>query len=203
MKSNTRFCIYAGLVPFVWFLFWVSVGGVLAPGYDLSSQHASELLGAGGMAALCVRIGVIGTGLAFIVFSIGVMALSRFRPAIGALGYFVFGCSMISNGIWPLGDPMHGLYAAGVLTMIAPALAHIELAHILGARRDYLLTAFVSVAGIVYLWLNLTGNDGSAFRGLTQRVFSSINSLWPFVVALKLLRQDGLALPTKAAAGAA
>lgn len=41
-----------------------------------------------------------------------------------------------------------------------------------------------------YLWLNLVGADPQGFRGLTQRVFSSINSLWPFLVALYLLRHD-------------
>lgn len=154
-----------------WFLFWVTLGGMLVPGYSALSQHASELLGAGGAGALCFRIGVIGAGVGFI-------------------GYAIFGCSMISNGIWPLGDPMHGLHALGLLTIIAPALAHLELGNMLASRRGYLVTAGVSVAGIVYLWLNLAGNDPQAFRGLTQRVFSSINSLWPCAVAWVLLKRE-------------
>ena len=184
-----RSAMIAGLIPLPWFLFWTALGGMLVPGYSSLSQHASELLGAGGSAALCMRINSFGSGLGFIVFALGLMALSPQRPAIGALCYFVFGCSRISNGIWPMGSPLHGLYATGVLNIIAPALAHIELRELLPSQRAYRLTALVSFCGILYLWLNLTGNDVDRYHGLTQRIFSSINSLWPFVVALSLLRR--------------
>lgn len=187
MKPLVRLAMIAGLVPLPWFLFWTALGGMLTPGYSALSQHASELLGAGGAAALCARINAFGSGLGFIAFALGLMALSPQRPAIGALCFFVFGCSRISNGIWPMGSPLHGLYAVGVMNIIAPALAHIELGGILRSRRAYWLTAFVSFCGFLYLWLNLTGNDVDAYRGLTQRVFSSINSLWPFAVSLAIL----------------
>jgi hypothetical protein len=188
VKPLVRLALIAGLVPLPWFLFWTAVGGMLAPGYGALSQHASELLGAGGGAALCARISAFGSGLGFIAFALGLMRLSRQRPAIGAICYLVFGISRIAGGIWPMGSPLHGLYMVGILNIIAPALAHIELDGLVRARRFYRLTAFVSVAGIVYLWLNLTGNDVDVYRGLTQRVFSSINSLWPFVLALAVLR---------------
>jgi hypothetical protein len=57
----------------------------------------------------------------------------------------------------------------------------------------------VSVAGIVYLWLNVVGADPEGYRGLTQRVFSSINSLWPFLVALYLVRRGASAMQTQPA----
>jgi len=57
----------------------------------------------------------------------------------------------------------------------------------------------VSIAAVVYLWLNLVGADPQGFRGLTQRLFSSINSLWPFLVALYLLRRGPSALQTQPA----
>jgi len=184
-----RLAMIAGLVPLPWFLFWTACGGMLVPGYSALSQHASELLGAGGGAALCARLSAFGSGLAFIAFALGLMALSPQRPALGALCYLLFGVSRISGGIWPMGSPMHGLYAIGVMNIIAPALAHIELDGLLRARRAYRLTAFVSFCGFLYLWLNLTSNDPDAYRGLTQRIFSSINSLWPYTVALAVLRR--------------
>ena len=189
VKPSVRLAMILGLVPMPWFLFWTAVGGMLVPGYSALSQHASELLGAGGGAAICARINAFGSGLGFIAFALGLMRLSPQRPAIGALCYLVFGVSRISGGIWPMGGPLHGLYMVGILNIIAPALAHIELGAMVRSRRLYRLTAFVSFSGIVYLWLNLTGNDVDAYRGLTQRVFSSINSLWPFVVGLALLRR--------------
>ncbi|CAM0125036.1 Transmembrane protein [Stenotrophomonas geniculata] len=54
--------------------------------------------------------------------------------------------------------------------------------------------SMLSIAGIVYLWLNVVGADPDGFRGLTQRLFSSINSLWPFLVALYLLRRGSSVL---------
>src|SRR5206468_10702062 len=96
MKSSSRILTAAGLVPLFWFLLWVTLGGMLVPGYSAVSQHSSELLATGGAAAFCLRLGVIGAGLAFIFFSFGLMSLSSKRPAIGAIGYFVFGCAMIS-----------------------------------------------------------------------------------------------------------
>jgi hypothetical protein len=56
------------------------------------------------------------------------------------------------------------------------------------------VTAVVSIASIAYLWLNVVGADPDGFRGLTQRLFSSINSLWPFLVALYLLRRGSSVL---------
>jgi hypothetical protein len=52
------------------------------------------------------------------------------------------------------------------------------------------VTVFTSPAGVVYRWLNLTGNDPQSYRGLTQRVFSAITSLWPAVIAVYLLRGE-------------
>jgi hypothetical protein len=197
MKFSARFCLYAGLVPLCWFLFWVTLGGMVVPGYSALSQQASELLATGRDGAFCLRVGAIGAGLAYIGFAFGVFSLSSRRPAIGAISYLVFGFSMISNGIWPMGSPMHGLYSIGLLSIIAPALAHIELGKTLRSRRDYFVTAFVSVAGFVYLWLNVTGNDVKAFSGLTQRVFSSINSFWPFWTALAGLKVEKAASVTR------
>ncbi|QNG86238.1 hypothetical protein IMCGPPIG_01736 [Stenotrophomonas maltophilia] len=57
----------------------------------------------------------------------------------------------------------------------------------------------MSIASIVYLWLNVVGVDPEGYRGLTQRVFSSLNSLWPFLVGLYLLRRDSSALKAQAA----
>jgi hypothetical protein len=95
---------------------------------------------------------------------------------------------MISNGLWPMGSPLHGLYAVGILNLIAPALSLLELRSLRDRTIPYAATVLASLAGIVYLWLNLTGNDPEGYRGLTQRVFSSINAGWPAVIAGSLLR---------------
>lgn len=199
VSRRSRLLLCAGLVPLPWFLFWTSVAAVLAPGYNALAQHASELLQAPALASICGRIAAIGSGVGFVTFSIGVWRESGRRIAVGAICWLVFGISMLTNGLWPMGHPMHGFYTIGIANIIAPAMSHIELSAWSANRRAYAVTAAVSVAGIVYLWLNVVGADPEGFRGLTQRVFSSINSLWPFLVALYLLRRGSSALKAEPA----
>ena len=188
MSRQHRLLLAGGLLPLPWFLLWTTIGALFSADYSPLSQHASELLQAPGFASLCIRIAAIGSGLGFVAFSVAVWRVSGRRIAVGAACWMVFGVSMLTNGLWPLGHPMHGFYAIGIANLIAPALAHIELGAWSRNPKAYAITAFVSVAGIVYLWLNLVGVDPQGFRGLTQRVFSSINALWPFLVALYFLR---------------
>ena len=44
-------------------------------------------------------------------------------------------------------------------------MSHIELSAWSANRRAYAVTAMVSIAGIVYLWLNVVGADPEGFRG--------------------------------------
>nr|WP_262920365.1 DUF998 domain-containing protein [Stenotrophomonas maltophilia] len=191
---RNRLLLSAGLLPLPWFLFWTSVAALFAPGYNPLAQHASELLQAPTLASICARIAAIGSGVGFVAFAIGTWRESGRRIAVGAICWLVFGISMLTNGLWPMGHPMHGFYTIGIANIIAPAMSHIELSAWSANRRAYAVTAMVSIAGIVYLWLNVVGVDPEGLRGLTQRLFSSINSLWPFLVALYLMRRDSSAL---------
>jgi hypothetical protein len=177
----------AGLVPLPWFLFWSSIAGALAPGYRALSQHASELTLQTGIPHTLLTVAAIGSGAAFVAFAIGLWLESGRILAVGALCWLLFGVAMISNGVWPMGSPLHGLYALGVANLIAPALSLLESAKLRDNSLAYGFTAFVSVAGVVYLWLNLIGADPQELRGLTQRIFSSINSLWPAAMAVLLV----------------
>ncbi|MGZ5199240.1 MAG: DUF998 domain-containing protein [Telluria sp.] len=188
MRKNV--VLFAGFVPLPWFLFWTAVAAGLLPGYSSVSQHSSEILAHGGMSAACFRIAVMGAGAAFILFGAAVWRRSAIAVPLGAIAWVLFGVSMLSNGVWPMGSPMHGLYGLGMVNLIAPALSHLELSERLPGRRAYAATALVSVAGVVYLWMNLTGNDPGALRGLTQRIFSSISSAWPFLATYWLVSAE-------------
>lgn len=87
-----------------------------------------------------------------------------------------------------MGDPRHGFYAIGIMNIIAPALSLAEDRRLADDRVIYPVTVIVSLASVVYLWLMLTGNEPAGLRGLSQRLFSSINSLWPMVVAARMTR---------------
>jgi hypothetical membrane protein len=185
-----RILLAAGLIPLPWFLIWTSIGGALAPGYSAISQHGSELTLLPGVPHVMLDIAAIGTGVAFIAFAIGMWLESGKKLAIGAAAFIIFGLSMVSNGIWIMGSPMHGLYALGLVILIAPALSQLESQRLRNNRFAFAITAFVSVAGFVYLWMNVVRADPEHLRGLTQRIFSSINSLWPATMAYLLLWKE-------------
>lgn len=165
-----------------------SIGGYYAPGYDWVSQHVSELGPLNGLPLLFERFAAAGTGLFFILFAVGLWFKSDIKFPVGIWFWIIFGLSMISNGIWLMGSQMHGLYGVGIVNLIAAALTTLEVPQLRNSKKFYVFTAAVSMLGIIYLWLNLTGLDPQEYRGLTQRLFSSINSLWPFVASLFLLR---------------
>jgi hypothetical protein len=56
--------------------------------------------------------------------------------------------------------------------------------------RQLLAIRLGKASQVVPLAMNLNGLDPQQYRGLTQRIFSSINSLWPAVIALLLLRKN-------------
>ena len=124
---NRRTLIAAGLVPLPWFLVWSLAAGALEPGYSAISQHASELTVRPGLPHTLLNVSAIGSGLGFAVFAIGLWLESGRRLAVGALCWLIFGISMISNGVWPMGNPLHGLYILGLTNLIAPSLSLLEL----------------------------------------------------------------------------
>ena len=187
-----RYLLRAGFIPLPWFLFWSALGAFFAPGYSSVSQQVSEMSLISGLPRVFADTAGIGVGAAFIAFAIGLWLDSNRKIAVGAVAWLVFGAAMVSNGVWHMGSPMHGLYAVGIVNLIAPAMSLIESSSTLRNSRDgYIVTAVASIAGVLYLWLNLVGADPHGFEGLTQRLFSSINSLWPFVAAAVLLRRAG------------
>lgn len=175
----TSTLIKAGFIPLPWFLFWTAAGGMFAPGYSAVSQHASELTLLGGMPQILLDIAALGSGAAFILFGIGLWRETGRTLAFGAIAWILFGVSMMSNGIWIMGSPLHGLYALGLANLVAPALSLIETRRLRDDHSLFVVTILCSFGGLFYLWLNLMGLDAPATHGLTQRLFSSLCSLWP------------------------
>lgn len=184
--SKSAKLLAMGWAPLPWFLFWVTVGGLLVPGYNWIGQHASELTLVPGLPDIMVKIAAIGSGAAFVIFAIGLWMESDRTISWGAISWIVFGLSMISNGIWIMGDPRHGFYAIGIINLVAPALSLAENRKLAEDRFVYAVTVAASLACVLYLWLNLTANMPNELSGLFQRLFSSINSLWPMVVAWRM-----------------
>ncbi|HEX8548160.1 MAG TPA: DUF998 domain-containing protein [Cytophagaceae bacterium] len=95
----------AKLIPLLFFI-PVFFSGFLVDGYDSIRQHASEVaLSNFIVAKLISNAGAILTGLSCIFLSIGILNTRKYY--ICSVLFMIFGVSMISNGIYPMGTPMH------------------------------------------------------------------------------------------------
>jgi hypothetical membrane protein len=175
------------MVPLPLFLIGIGIAGLFAPNYNWISGHGSELSLSPGTAQTVFSAVILLWGLSFVGFAIGLLQLTRWR-SVGAYCWLLFGLAMCSNAIWPMGSPLHGLYSLALVSLIAPALSLAESETLQRIRGLTLVTIIVSIAGVFYLWLNLLGLDPPEYRGLTQRLFSSINSFWPAFLAFRLWR---------------
>lgn len=173
------------------------VVGVLKPGYDSLSQHLSALGTDGSWSALLVNGAGVAAGLSICVFAIAVLLAGR-RAAVSPVLVLIFGISMVSNGVFEMGSPLHGLYGIGMVITIAPLVMAVEYRDRFGAgyERYSLLTAVVS---FIYLWMLVTGVDPDAFAGITQRVASLVTYAWFAVTALQW-RRTGYSPPVPAIA---
>lgn len=180
--------IKVGYVPLPAWLFFSTVAGVLATDYNPISSHVSMMTLQDGIAHTFANVAALTSGLALILFGIGVWRLSKRLFSAGAVCWMLFGISMLANGIWPMGGPMHGLYVIGIFSVLAPALSLLDMrSHTLQSRLHG-FTIVCSLAGVFYLWILLNGFDPEGYSGLTQRVFGSINYLWPLVFALQFFK---------------
>ena len=187
LKNTNRILLSFGFIPAGWFLLLVTVGGWLVPRYSSVAQQASELTLIEGTPRILIDVAAIGVGLFLAIFAAGIWRVSERRIAFGAVAWILFGLSMISNGIWVMGSPMHGAYGLGLIVMVAPALTMVEVRDIANDDSTYWITGIVSFIGIFYFWLNTLGYDPPHYRGLTQRIYASLTLLWPAWAAYRLM----------------
>lgn len=178
----------AGYVPLPVWLILSTVAGFLAIDYNPIASHVSVMTLQDGPAHALVNLGALAAGITSIVFGGGIWSVSRRVFSAGGFCWIVFGVSMIANGIWPMGGPMHGLYIIGIVNILAPALSLLDIRDNALRGRLHGVTVFVSLSAVFYVWLLLNGFDPEGYSGLTQRVFGSINLLWPLIFVVQYTR---------------
>ncbi|OUL16855.1 hypothetical protein B0X78_03725 [bacterium AM6] len=72
----------------------------------------------------------------------------------------LFGVSMVSNGVFTTGSPLHGLYGIGIFSILTPLLFLAELGPAASTRMAW-IARVTSLLGMAYLWLMLSGFDRS------------------------------------------
>lgn len=175
----------ATLLPLIFFV-PVFVAGFLVPNYNLISQHASEItITEFKSARIVINTGAILTGLSCIILSVGILINFKKHTILSILIAF-FGLSMISNGMYPMGTIMHGLYGIGLTIMIIPFFACYELKNQNISKLFFKVSLVSGFLIFIYMWSMLVGLDPTNYRGLTQRIASMFIFGWIAYLAYEL-----------------
>ena len=162
----------AWLLPFYFFI-PVTIAGFLVDDYSSIAEHGSALsLSDNATARTLLSTGAISAGVSCILLALGVVLKTREKHLLSGVLLMLFGTSMISNGLYPMGDPMHGIYGMGLSMMLVPFVVCYEVKGPAVRTRFYTVTLIAGLVNFVYFWALLVGVDPVEYSGLTQRIAS-------------------------------
>lgn len=159
------------------------------PGYSSISQHMSELGLLGGYPAILLRALAITAGASIIVFSLALFWHPGERFSFTSATSMLFGINMLSNGVFTMGSPLHGLYGVGLFVVLTPALFAAEMNPAWRDRKIFVVSKWVAILTQCYFWLSIMGLDPDGFHGLTQRLFSILIFGWYSYVSYTLITE--------------
>ncbi len=114
------------ILPLGSFLILMLVG-LAVPGYSSISQQLIELGLLSGYPAVLESIAGITVGASIILFSLTLIGHPSGRFTFTVATSVLFGVSMLFNGLFTMGSPLHGLYGIGFFTVLTPALFVAEM----------------------------------------------------------------------------
>ena len=174
----------AGLAPVVLVAGWVLAGAAQPAGYDAVRQTISALAARGADHRWIMTTGLAGLGVAHVVTSLGLRGARRSaRAVLAAAGVATLGVAVFA-------EPAHGSSGPhAVCATVAFVLLAVWPATLVGGdadvpwpqrRRVGLAVALLSIALLV--WFAVTLSHGPL--GVSERVLSGQQALWPLVVVL-------------------
>jgi len=181
-----RYLIKQAIIVPVLFFVPLLMAGLMVDDYDWVKQHGSEITVTDfTQAKLMINSGAIATGISCLLLSIGILVSFK-RFYLTSVLLAIFGISMVSNGVFPMGTLMHGLYGIGLSLMILPFVACYELKNSEINSRFFNTSLIAGFVIFVYLWAMLIGLDPANYRGLTQRIASVFIFGWIAYLAFEL-----------------
>ena len=175
-------------LPFIWV--GIILIGFATPDYSSITQHISELgnYDLGAVSSILYKSGVYLVALSPLAFFVGLVIHEKKISASIILGV-VYSVGMLSNAVFPMGTPLHGLYGLPIFSVVLPAIFALEYS--MNDRASFFVkfSIFVTVANLIYLWVNLVGLDPVAYRGLTQRLAIFVLNIWIAVAAYFIVKK--------------
>ncbi|MGB3470987.1 MAG: DUF998 domain-containing protein [Erythrobacter sp.] len=152
---------------------------LLDPLHDPLTQHMSESIEGSWWLALAIRVlpGIMGVSI--MLFGLGCIGRSRGWSWSG-LAALLFGAAMLANGIFPAGNPLHGLYGLAIFSVLVPAFYVAEYRTSRSIKQLSLAASFIA---LLYMWVLLVGLEPPEYRGVTQRIASLVSFGWFAVLA--------------------
>jgi hypothetical protein len=186
-----RWCVLvcSGLSPVVLTGAWLIADAVQPVSYSPIRQTVSVTSGYGGTDRWIVTSALMVIGACYLVTAAGITAIGL----AARIGLVVAGVSSVGIAACP--EPAHGTTLQHAVFTGIGAVA-IAVWPALVARRDRRLSALLGIrmsSAVTVIFLGLLGwfvfeaRDGDAV-GLAERVASSIQIWWPFVVTVALRR---------------
>jgi hypothetical protein len=182
--------VCAGLIPLLLTSGWAIADTVQPPSYSPMRKTVSVMAGYAGTDRWIVTSALFAAGLCYLATSVGLTLVLRRRARV-ALAI----AGMASIGIAASPEPVEGSSLCHmVFTTVGAGLIAIWPA--LTAQRGLVRTRLISVpvalaATTVFLamlgWLYVQTRNGSVL-GLAERLDSSLQVCWPFVVAVSMWR---------------
>jgi len=190
-KKIEKFLICQAMaLPFLWLI--PIVIGFLVADYNSISQHLSEL---SVMKSVPPILAVIDQIIAFTIacsitlFAIGLVFYDRNRISFTIVLGLIYGLGMLSNSIFPMGTPLHGLYGLPIFSVIIPAIFALEYGNKFNSSIFIKVSIIATILNLVYLWANAVGLDPNGYRGLTQRLAIYVINLWYFFAAFTMYKK--------------
>ncbi|WP_158790983.1 DUF998 domain-containing protein [Granulicella sp. L60] len=171
--------------------------GFTISGYSSLSQQLSELELLHHPAAQATRIAAIVCGASIILFSLALMQRGLRQYLFTSFSALIFGASMVSNGIFVMGSPLHGLYGIGFFVVLVPAFFAAEFTPTAHSTTVRTISMAIAVYNLLYIWLMITRLDPMGFHGLTQRISIFFWFGWYSFASYALLHSTNAASATE------
>lgn len=180
----------SGLIPVLLISAWLIAGALQTPPYNPTRQTISTLAGHGGSHRWIVTLALIAVGPCYFAVAAGLSVLRRSARI-----------ALVVSGVASIGIALCPEPAVGTTTehLICTAIGATSIAiwPALTAQRDSPASTLVSTpvataATVVFVamlgWLVMEAQSGGGALGLVERLDSSIQIAWPFVVATAVRR---------------
>lgn len=195
--TQRRLALVGIVGPIVWWLL-VIVNGAITPGYNHISDFISTLGAVGAPYALLQQINfaVLGGSILAVMLGIHYWFSDGRRPRVGTILLGVFGVGVLLAGVFPentavpdsMTNVLHDI--TGIIGFLAGIVAVGLVSRRIGADTQWPsyryepggTVVIVIVTFLVFIF------SGSAFVGLTQRLFIGVMTLWVVVQSVRLYR---------------